>query len=272
VVVPLHSVLNPLSTHLRLLPDRIREASAISHTRQTDDDLEVLSLVLPHVEAFLLSAEVAAAKAGVAQMVVVPARAVPGTWVLSGVEERRKMGEVVRVGRVDVPAVIGDGDGGEKKGAGGRGREREFDDWGRWDDGGGEGSSSNDAGQGLWFRDESMARRLAAYLQPKETVKTERKEVRVEVREQERKKGLFGGWGKKASTAPDRKPVPGPAPAGTMAGGDRGPVGPAIRDAEERVSMTVRAQEVTFRRENEFGIWESLSGFGVVVTIRVRKP
>lgn len=40
---------------------------------------------------------------------------------------------------------------------------------------------------------------------------------------------------------------------------------------EHRVSMTVRAQEVTFRRENEFGIYESLSGPGIVVTVRIRR-
>ncbi|KAJ9160769.1 hypothetical protein NKR19_g2889, partial [Coniochaeta hoffmannii] len=143
------------------------------------------------------------------------------------------------------------GDGDRKR------REWEFDDWGRWDDGG----SSSDKGSAFWFRDEAMARRLAAYLQPKETVKTERREVRAEVQREKEKKGLFG-WGRKGYDA--KKPEVQPA------GADKGPVGQVVKQSEG-VSMTVRAEEVTFRRENEFGVWESLSGFGIVVTVRVRR-
>lgn len=34
--------------------------------------------------------------------------------------------------------------------------------------------------------------------------------------------------------------------------------------------MTVRAEEVSFRRENELGIWESRNGYGIVVRVRKR--
>jgi hypothetical protein len=40
---------------------------------------------------------------------------------------------------------------------------------------------------------------------------------------------------------------------------------------EEAVVMTVRPEEVTFRRENEFGIWESKNGYGLVVRVRTRR-
>lgn len=269
-VFSLQAVLNPLSSHLRTLPGRIRETNAIVHNLQTDRDLDVLSYILPHVEGFLLSSDIAAAGAGVAQLVVVPLDAVPGAWGLSEVDERRKTGEIIRVGRVDV-GVDGreDGAGDEKGGGGGEGRgdekgsgkkekQREFDDWGRWVD---EGESSDDAAaRAFWWRDEGMARRLAGYLQPKETVKTERREVRAEVQKEKEKKGLFG-WGRKGS---DKRP------AEVVSVGDKGPVGPVMPETEG-VSMVVRAKEVTFRKENEFGVWESLSGFGVVVTIRVRR-
>ena len=36
-------------------------------------------------------------------------------------------------------------------------------------------------------------------------------------------------------------------------------------------SMTARAEEVTFRRENEMGIWESKTGWGVVVRVLLRR-
>ncbi|KAH8901930.1 hypothetical protein BR93DRAFT_888317 [Coniochaeta sp. PMI_546] len=259
----LSAVLDPLSTHLRTLPSRIRATNAMTHSAQADADLDILSYILPHVEAFLLSSDIAAARAGVAQLVVVPVAAVPGPWALSEVDERRKLGEIIRVGRVDVAVASvgkrdGIGGGGEKRG-GGRSDTREFDEWGRWTEG--EEGSADDAATAFWWRDELMARRLAAYLQPKERVRTERREIRAEVQQQQReKKGLFGGWGRKTAEA---KPAPAPASA-------KVPAGPALPETEG-VSMTVRAKEVTFRKENEFGVWESLSGYGIVVTIRVRR-
>jgi hypothetical protein len=45
---------------------------------------------------------------------------------------------------------------------------------------------------------------------------------------------------------------------------------PASPGEDDAVKMTVRAEEVTFRRENDFGVWESMSGWGIVVTVRVR--
>ncbi|KAB5582288.1 hypothetical protein GE09DRAFT_263138 [Coniochaeta sp. 2T2.1] len=275
----LTSVLDPLSTHLRTLPQRIRETSALQHTLQTDTDLELLSYILPHVEAFLLSSDVVTSKAGLAQLVLMPKDTVEGGWGLSEVEEQRGRGEIVRVGRVDVAGIgeaetgLGEkgggarGEKGEKKSGGGveggKGREEKvdttFDGWGRW---GSDATTSTTTSKAYWFRDEAMARRLAAYLQPKEVVKTERREIQKEVQTQKEKKGLFGGWGRKGG-ASDAKP----APAGTNAKGAA--VGPKLE--MEGVTMTVRAQEVTFRRENEFGVWESLSGFGVVVSVRVRR-
>ncbi|OIW23030.1 hypothetical protein CONLIGDRAFT_657957 [Coniochaeta ligniaria NRRL 30616] len=260
----LTTVLNPLQSHLRTLPARIKHSTAMTHSAQADFDLDILSFILPHVEAFLLSSDIAAARAGVAQLVVVPGGAVPAPWALGEVEERRRVGEVVRVGRVDVAVGHdrkGKGEKGEKDGKGrDGGRDREFDDWGRWKDDGEAGEDEDEAA--FWWRDEGMARRLAAYLQPKEQVKTERREVRAEVVQQQKdRKGLFGGWGRKAAEAKPAAAVPADA---------RGPVGPALPETEG-VSMTVRAKEVTFRKENEFGIWESMSGYGIVVTIRVRK-
>jgi hypothetical protein len=41
-------------------------------------------------------------------------------------------------------------------------------------------------------------------------------------------------------------------------------------EMDDRVEMVVRAEEVTFRKENEFGVWESMSGFGIVVTVKTR--
>lgn len=256
---PLSTVLDPLSSHLRALPSRVRQANLAQHSARAAADLEALERALPEVEGFLASAPDVLGKAAAARLVLVPGAAVPEAWMLSEGEEWKRRREVVTVGRVDGRRE-GNVKGGDEKGRGGkvereREREREFDDWGRWDDGDGEASAEGE--EALWWRDEDMARRLAGYLQPKEQVKTERREVRAEVQQQQReKRGLFGGWGRKA---PEARPVT----------AER--VIPAGRPDTEGVSMTVRAEEVTFRRENEFGIWESRSGWGVVVTVRIRK-
>lgn len=271
-----------LTTHLRSLPQRIRQAASQAHQRQTEADLAILShALLPRVEAFLLSPDLpAAARAGgAARLVAVPLEAVPAPWAPSEGEERRKAGEVVRVERVvdlfageDGKGERGDRDGdwkdrkreeehdGGGAGMGRGGTAREFDGWGRWDDDDGT-SGGGGAKALLWWRDEAMARRLAAYLQPKEPVETERREIRAQVRKDKEKKRPLFGWG--ARKASDAKTAQ--VPARTMA-----PVGPAVAETDG-VSMTVRAEEVTFRRENEFGIWESRSGFAIVVTIRMRK-
>ncbi len=41
--------------------------------------------------------------------------------------------------------------------------------------------------------------------------------------------------------------------------------------AVDRLVMTVKAEEVTFRKENDFGIWESRHGIAIVVRVRVHQ-
>jgi hypothetical protein len=265
----LSAVLNPLSTHLHTLPERIHHSNAVTHSTQADKDLGLLSHILPHIESFLLSSDIAAARAGIAQLVIVPLSAVPAGWTLSDVDDRANHGEIIRVARIDVtpdPATAAK----DSEKGGKRGDQRlnparpEFDDWGRFDDSGG--SSSDNAPAPLWWRDEAMARRLAAYLQPKEQVKpAERKEmIQAEaVQQREQRKGLFG-WGRKTTT--DAKAASQPAAASPKT-----PVTTPLVGQKEGVSMTVRANEVTFRKENEFGVWETRNGVAVVVTIKVRK-
>lgn len=44
----------------------------------------------------------------------------------------------------------------------------------------------------------------------------------------------------------------------------------ALPNRSQEASMTVHADEVTFRRENEMGIWESKTGWGIVVQVSLR--
>ncbi|KAK0648628.1 hypothetical protein B0T16DRAFT_408531 [Cercophora newfieldiana] len=113
-----------------------------------------------------------------------------------------------------------------------------------------------------------MARRLAGYLQPKAEVVTERKQIQQAVVDAKKEKGFR--WGRKKSEGAS---TPSPAimvPVGSQKGSSYLEAAPIVQ-GDDRVNMTVQADEVTFRKENDFGVWESRSGFGIVVTIRVKK-
>ncbi|EHA48563.1 hypothetical protein MGG_00834 [Pyricularia oryzae 70-15] len=284
-----------LAAHLSSLSTRLRQTQSARATRQALLDLDLVERIVPHVEAFLADVVDAHSRPAAAELTIVPAPAVPSAWALSGAAERRREGELVHLVRLAVPgvgAVVDDKgrprellpQGRDGKGGGSAGEaaspstgsslrpERDwtatqFDEWGRWDEdaeaaamaaaGGGSGGSSS-----WWWRDEGMAERLAAHLQPRPPVRTERREIQAAVvQAKEEKKSGWGLWRKKSSSSTV-------TPASPVAAAVS-PVSPVL-EQDDGVRMTVRADEVTFRRENDFGVWESMSGWGIVVTIAVR--
>ncbi|KXX77405.1 hypothetical protein MMYC01_206060 [Madurella mycetomatis] len=292
----IHPLPSPLTDHLRTLPARLRETHWARMTTQASRDLDTTSLIVPHIEAFLadLTALRGTARCPpVAELTLVPAAAVPPGWVMTGAAERRKEGEAVRVGRVDMRKLGGEKGGddaasvsgglglGSDEDDDGDGRtsslapgEAGFDEWGRFDT-----EDSGDAGRGggggeWWFRDEEMARRLAAYLRPEPNL--ERRHVQAAVAERKTapakeekpssgwRWGLGGGSSRKKGAGEEKSPLPSPVTPSSPS-----PVVGAGGEIDDWVKMTVRAEEVTFRKENEFGVWESRSGWGVVVTIRM---
>ncbi|ROT35111.1 hypothetical protein SODALDRAFT_329287 [Sodiomyces alkalinus F11] len=179
-------------------------------------------------------------------LTLVPSAAVAPSWTLLDPDldaEDPTRGRYFRAIRVQNknnskgPSSLGDGDKKSSSSASEEGetetvREKGFDEWGRWDD------DDDDAGkkkkkkeEHWWFRDEVLACRLARYLLP-----------------------------------PSPPSQPAAAAAAISRRGMRG-----IRDDYDHVRMTAKAEEVTFRRENEMGIWESLSGWGIVVRIKMRR-
>jgi hypothetical protein len=289
---------SPLTTHLRTLPARLRATQLARQTVQAASDFDLTALIVPHIEAFLADLTAMVRTPPLAELTLVPAPAVPAGCGMSGAVERRREGEVVRVGRVAVGKLGGGGgggldDGGKGGGDGGeawfggdekrRGREtadrgwgdengedkwkvttKEFGEWGRFEtDDAGEGSSNGE--KAWWFGDEEMAGRLAMYLRPEPNL--ERKHVRAVVAEPKRvvkeEKSGWSRWGfggKKA--AEPRTPLVPPLVSSTL------PPQPPSED--DSVTMTVRAEEVTFRKENDFGVWESMTGWGIVVRVTVK--
>lgn len=121
--------------------------------------------------------------------------------------------------------------------------QKPFDDWGRWKD-----DSQPPPPQGiLWWQDHDLARRLAKYIQPERIDRTV-----VKAHMAQEKKSSRWGLFKKNDPTPASPPPP--------------PV-----QNKDPVTMTVDAEEVTFRRENEMGIWETSTGWGLVVRVKIRQ-
>lgn len=228
---------NTLATLLSNLPTHIRQTQKhLVDTHREQDNL-ILFAILPDVEAFLSSPDIATAPSGISELVLIPASAVHDSWSLTGLAERQSEGDVVRVAHVMLEHRNGDG-------------EKTDPGPGSWEKGESTNRPSNN-----WFSDEGMARRLAGYLQPKDMVKTERRDVRAEVEQKRKEKGFFGLRRKRSEPSTPTSP-------GSNSHAEK---------TDSGVSVRVRAEEVTFRKENDFGIWESMSGFGIVVRVTVRK-
>jgi hypothetical protein len=128
-----------------------------------------------------------------------------------------------------------------------------------------EGSSDGEGEMWFWH-DEDMAVRLAGYLKPAPDLKNAplppRKE---EVKATAEPSCSRGFWGRKKSSAKsaERPPLIEDRKVETV-------VLPTESE-QEKVLMDVKAEEVVFRTENEFGIFETRRGWGIVLKLRVQQ-
>ncbi|CAJ2511929.1 Uu.00g075540.m01.CDS01 [Anthostomella pinea] len=271
------SLTSQLQHHRMSLPDRIRATQEAHTTQQSFDDLALLDHLVPGIETFLADLGRRHTAPSLATLTLVPEAAVPRDAVLSGFEEMRQRGEVCEVSRVAVYPNLTDGKDSKKRSSNAHGQAssgdqhwasgKEFSDWGRFGElsTATEDSTSNDGM--FWWRDEDLAHRLASYMQPKieKRVSTKHMSVVQNVVEQrlpaqKDKKGW--AWGRRVSGSGKRGEDVLPA-VKPVASEDQ-------QQAPDRVQMSVIADKVAFRRENDFGIWESLGGWAIVVAVRVR--
>ncbi|KAK7414231.1 hypothetical protein QQX98_006926 [Neonectria punicea] len=237
------------SSHLNTLPSRILSARAARTSQRDEQDSETLAILVPHVESLLQTITAMDPPPRLMEMTLVPADAVGEDWKFNDEDAMRK---VVRVRLDSKTKGKGDRKGKDAWKPTETPRERAFDDWGRWEDPGA--SSSSAQREVLWWSDDEMASRLAKYLQPERPRRAE--QPKPAAPPPEPKQSRVWGLLKRAELVP---PTPSPQPS-------RAP-----RAEEDEVSMTVKAEEVTFRRENSFGIWESKTGWGLVVRVRIRR-
>ncbi|KAM0331029.1 hypothetical protein ACHAPQ_006246 [Fusarium lateritium] len=172
----------------------------------------------------------------VVEMTMVPEEAVGEGWVFSDEDQSRT---VVRV-RED-RKLVGDQKQPLKQEIEPQ-KEKGFDDWGRWKDE----THSTTTDNALWWSDHDMAIRLAKYISPE---RVDRQVVKAHV--EQAKKASRWSLFKKAEPSTPPAPIPQPQ--------------------DEPVTMTVKAEEVTFRRENEMGIWEGKTGWGLAVKVKLRQ-
>ncbi|KAK4204562.1 hypothetical protein QBC40DRAFT_91499 [Triangularia verruculosa] len=265
---------SPLTNHLRTLPGRLYRAQQARATEQASRELDIITALVPHIESFL--SNLGNHPSHTAELVLVPEAAVPKGWIMTGAAERRREGEVVKVVKANLGKLLNQQTGssqqsgrGEKSGLSSYAQQEDnddgdspnedkpdFDEWGRFECEDTDGTGSSDTSQWLWFKDEAMARRLATYLRPEPNL--ERKHVQATVVEKKAEKSIWRGWGSKNKER-----------ASSSASSPTTPTTPGIGANEDAVKLAVRAREITFRKENDFGVWESRTGFGIVCNVRI---
>lgn len=273
-----------LQQHLTSLPNRIRMNREAHSVQQSLDDASLLDLLLPEVDDFLSYLGGLHNTPKLSHLTLVPETAVAQNAVLSGMEEMRQRGEICRVVRVNINSSHD-----EKKSTAARDSNqgastsqdwsgREFSDWGRF----GDSTSSTDPSQAqnmLWWRDEDMAHRLARHLRPPAEPAYLQTPVQATVEgaftgRKSQKKGWF--WGRKGSASSSTstfatKTVQ--ADVESFPGRDSTTQTAAQKGRERENSgarMSVTAEEVAFRIENDLGIVESVRGWAVVVAVHVK--
>ncbi|SPO03634.1 uncharacterized protein DNG_06317 [Cephalotrichum gorgonifer] len=266
-----------LSSHLAALPSLIRSSQQAHLSARTAQEITLVSLLTPHITSLLHAFATRPSLPSLAELTLVPADAVPSDWSFTtstvdngrprkDADEIRRL-ERVRVDKEAVETLFSGAKGeDEEEGEGvdwhGEGKPKArpdayFDDWGRWGD-------DKDGGQGappewLWFSNEELATRLAKLLQPAPTNVPAPPPPQPPVEARGPPPSRQARWGALFRSPDPLEPARKPAPV------RRG------TETEVGVGMTVRAEEVTFRRENEMGIWESRNGFGIVVRVRGRR-
>jgi hypothetical protein len=252
------------SNQLDNLRSQIQAEEAARQDAREQLDTQTLSLLVPYVEDLLSYIATVSPTPSLVEMLLVPEGAVGANWAFSEQAEMRR-GEVRRVVRVKRDTKIASD---EKRRPSPPTQSslfsselntegpREFTSWGRWDDDL-PSTASTSAASDLWFSDDAMAHRLAKHLQP--APKLDRATVRENVSTQkkpEKKPSRFGGLLRRDA------PVP-------LLDRDRGAPEVQPGDKDDTV-MKVNAEEVSFRRENEMGIWESKTGWAIAVRVSLR--
>ncbi|EFY95173.1 hypothetical protein X797_010157 [Metarhizium robertsii] len=259
VYVPQSSSL--FSAQLSALRGQILEEQAARSSARDQQDIETLSLLVPHVEVLLDSIASYSPPPTLVEATLVPDEAIGGEWVFSD-NEQKQSGKVTKLIRVE-RHLKADGDKKPQHHSAARtseaGGPKEFDEWGRWSDDDEQRIISGPRDE-LWWSDEDMAKRLAKHLEPaRATASVDRQTVRAQA-ERNKATKMAGRWSMFKKDEPAKTAAPTASPSSTT-----------YWKPLDDVWMTVNAEEATFRKQSEMGIWESRTGWGLVVRVNLRR-
>ncbi|CEJ81812.1 hypothetical protein VHEMI01922 [[Torrubiella] hemipterigena] len=238
------------ASHLTALRSEISSEQAARLSVQDQSDNNTLSLIIPYVEELLSSISSIHPPPSLVEATLVPDAVIDSTWKPTDDDERRdgEYRSVIRITQhTKMPTdtkqrpVETNNTGGSSSG---------FSDWGRMP---GDAPAAPCPSSTLWWSDERTARRLAKHLQPgRPTLSVDRQTVQARA-EENRKASRWNPF--------------------KMSSGDIVPRPPASRSADnsEDITMKISPREVTFRKENAFGIWESITGWGIHIQVRIRQ-
>lgn len=210
-------------------------------------DEKILSLLTHHIQIYLADF----AKSGLQRgtLILVPRRGLsndnstPCEYDIRNPEEYDR---VVKVGEKDGEAYL----------------QRERDEYGSFAD------RDDEDHHEMWFwKDEEMALRLAGYLRPQpdpRTMELPPRKEEVKAAEPEASSGR-SFWGRKKSIPKVVETRPPLVEQRTDSKMDTR----ASAVNEDKILMDVKAEEVVFRYENAFGIYETERGYCVVLNLRV---
>jgi hypothetical protein len=239
------------------LRSRIASQQASQASAREQRDNQVLAILVPHVESILSSIGALQPPPALAEAKLVPEEAITSEWQLSD-DTERAAGEIRRVVRVKaISKLDGQATSSSSKGGAPVPQQSNDDEWG-WN---GSAEQSTKPDPLLWWDDEGMAIRLARSLQPDRPAapaasssRTQQPAPAAQAKKSSRWKLFNGSSIGKQSNEPALPSAPRPTWSSSN---------------ELEPQMTVKAESVTFRRENEFGIWESKSGWGIVIKVRI---
>lgn len=249
---------DPIDELVSRLPFLVRERQQSQASQRLSQDDALVQHMMPLVREFFLDFSMdnnikrsrKSHRSLSMELMLVPQDAAPSDegWRLAGLNERKEQSAFFRLNQIAAPGQL------------------------KWVSKNGESIQIRDDAaevDPLWWRDEEHALQLASSLRgivtPERSDKSEAQRLEAveqqEIPEQSENKGKspvrsFFGLSKK-SRSPVEQTVP------------------KVRDKNfataslGSVQVDVQAEEVTFRRENDFGLWESSSGWAIVTKATV---
>jgi hypothetical protein len=257
---------DPIDELVSRLPSLVRERQQSRASQRFREDDALIQHMMPMIRDFLLdfSTDDNARRWRNSheplsmELMLVPQDAAPGDegWQMAGLDERKGQSAFFRLNYISAPEkklLRVPKDGGSVRAGGDAAESAEPDT--------------------LWWRDEDHALRLASALQ---SVMTPERSERSDMQHLRQ-----AGVGEQP-VIPEQSESKRKSPMRSLFGLSKKPQPPVERAAPEvqddktfatvslgSVQVHVQAEEVTFRRENDFGLWESSSGWAIAVRATV---